>query len=54
MFVTVDIFFSAYIFFALSCKNDIIIVLLIVWIVIVYAAHFTKIEHLLGHHDSLW
>lgn len=48
MFVTVDIFCSAYIFFALSCENDIIVVLLIIWIVNVHAAHFTKIEHLLS------
>lgn len=50
MFVTVDIFCSAYIFFffALSCENDIIIILLIVWIVNVHAAHITKIKYLLS------
>jgi len=47
MFVTMDIFCSAYIFFALSCENDIIIVLLIDWRVNVRAAHFTKIRLLI-------
>jgi len=48
MFVTVDIFCSVYIFFALSCEYDIIIVLLFVCIVNVHAAHITKIKYLLS------
>jgi hypothetical protein len=42
MFLAVDIFCSAYIFFALSFENEsVVIVLLIVWIVNVHAVHFT-------------
>jgi hypothetical protein len=49
MFVTEVIFCSVYIFFALSFENrSVVIVLLIVWIVNVHAAHFTEAGYLLS------